>query len=92
MQYMDTMALTMIVLASLSIFFLISSSVPNKMRVSLCSSMWFPYSIGLYFYNKLVDIENGIVENVIYGVGVFSALYIIFSLGLFYKNNKTKVQ
>jgi hypothetical protein len=92
MQYIDPMAFMAFGLSSASIIILVSSSIPNKIKILMYSSMWFPFSIGLYFYNKLTGIENGVVENVVYGVGIFSVLYIVFLLVLFYKNNKTKLQ
>ncbi|MGD9901777.1 MAG: hypothetical protein AB7S47_00165 [Desulfurella sp.] len=91
MQYIDPMAFMMFGLSCASIIILVSSSIPNKMKILMYSSMWFPFSIGLYFYNKLTGLENGVLENVVYGVGIFSALYIVVSLGLFYKNKKPKL-
>lgn len=89
MQYIDPMAFMMVGLSGVSIIILVSSSIPAKMKILIYSSMWFPFSIGLYFYNKLTGLENGDIELVVYGAGIFSALYIAL---LFYRNNKTKVQ
>lgn len=89
MQYMNTIDLTMLMASIIGLILMVSPSVPNEQKILINSIFWFPVSLGLYLYNKFSMVENGIFENIVFGVGFFSFVYICIFLFIFFKRKKS---
>lgn len=90
MQYADSFALVMVVVSALSIYLMLFSPMPSKASLLTCTTIWTVISISFYFYNRMLNVVDGLYENCVYGFGVFSFVYTSISLWNIYKSIKLK--